>query len=141
MSLVPRALNKHCLSQNPSTNVAVLYRSFASCASISPHTSFPSETHEHTFWRTLSFVVFRRACGFDVLARVLCCSGYQFKVGSYIQVNCPAISAKEWHPFSMFPVPGPRPRGGFYVEAVRTYVRSGTILKRPHKEVGQLLTS
>ncbi|CBJ27976.1 putative respiratory burst oxidase homolog [Ectocarpus siliculosus] len=44
--------------------------------------------------------------------------GYQFKVGSYIQVNCPAISAKEWHPFSMFPVPGPRPRGGFYVEAV-----------------------
>eukprot|EP00752_Nemacystus_decipiens_P012610 g11167.t2 len=44
--------------------------------------------------------------------------GYQFKVGAYIQVNCPAISATEWHPFSIFPVPGSRPRAGFHAEAV-----------------------
>ncbi|CAN0426842.1 unnamed protein product [Pylaiella littoralis] len=44
--------------------------------------------------------------------------GYQFRVGAYIQVNCPAINATEWHPFSIFPVPGPRPRAGFHVEAV-----------------------
>ena len=48
------------------------------------------------------------------------CSGYRFKVGAYIQVNCPAISATEWHPFSLFHVPGSRPKAGFHVEAVRT---------------------
>lgn len=46
------------------------------------------------------------------------CSGYQFKVGAFIQVNCPAISSTEWHPFSIFPVPGSRPRAGFHAEAV-----------------------
>ena len=45
-------------------------------------------------------------------------SGYQFKVGAYVQVNCPAISAYDWHPFSLFPVPGSKPRAGFHVEAV-----------------------
>ncbi|CAB1097719.1 unnamed protein product [Ectocarpus sp. CCAP 1310/34] len=59
-----------------------------------------------------------RPVGRATLVRFDLPPGYQFNVGSYIQVNCPAISAKEWHPFSMFPVPGPRPRGGFYVEAV-----------------------
>eukprot|EP00904_Undaria_pinnatifida_P005538 jgi/Undpi1/2113/HiC_scaffold_12.g05499.m1 len=44
--------------------------------------------------------------------------GYRFKVGAYIQVNCPAISATEWHPFSLFHVPGSRPKAGFHVEAV-----------------------
>ncbi|CAM9558042.1 unnamed protein product, partial [Hapterophycus canaliculatus] len=44
--------------------------------------------------------------------------GYQYKAGAYVQVNCPAISASEWHPFSMFPVPGSRPRAGFHIEAV-----------------------
>ncbi|CAB1097723.1 unnamed protein product [Ectocarpus sp. CCAP 1310/34] len=44
--------------------------------------------------------------------------GYQYKPGAYVQVNCPAISVSEWHPFSLFPVPGPRPRAGFHVEAV-----------------------
>lgn len=52
-------------------------------------------------------------------AHCLACSGYQFKVGAYVQVNCPAISAYEWHPFSLFPVPGAKPRAGFHVEAVR----------------------
>ncbi|CAM9160730.1 unnamed protein product [Ascophyllum nodosum] len=45
-------------------------------------------------------------------------AGYQFKVGAYVQVNCPAISAYDWHPFSLFPVPGSKPRAGFHVEAV-----------------------
>ncbi|CAN0397949.1 unnamed protein product, partial [Laminaria digitata] len=53
-----------------------------------------------------------------LLLRLCSCSGYQFKVGAYIQVNCPAISATEWHPFSLFPVPGSRARAGFHVEAV-----------------------
>ncbi|CBJ27980.1 putative respiratory burst oxidase protein [Ectocarpus siliculosus] len=44
--------------------------------------------------------------------------GYQYKPGAYVQVNCPAISVSEWHPFSLFPVPGSRPRAGFHVEAV-----------------------
>ena len=45
--------------------------------------------------------------------------GYKYTPGAYIQVNCPAISASEWHPFSLFPVPGPRAMAGFYVDAVR----------------------
>lgn len=57
-----------------------------------------------------------------LLLRLCSCSGYQFKVGAYIQVNCPAISATEWHPFSLFPVPGSRARAGFHVEAVRTLI-------------------
>lgn len=45
-------------------------------------------------------------------------SGYQFKVGAYAQINCPAISSSEWHPFSLFPVPGPGSRAGVHIEAV-----------------------
>ena len=51
------------------------------------------------------------------------CRGYRYKAGSYVHVNCPAISASEWHPFSLFPVPGPQERAGFHVEAVSVGAR------------------
>ncbi|CAM9786026.1 unnamed protein product [Scytosiphon promiscuus] len=59
-----------------------------------------------------------KAVGRGTLVRFELPPGYQYKPGAYVQVNCPAISASEWHPFSLFPVPGPRARAGFHVEAV-----------------------
>eukprot|EP00904_Undaria_pinnatifida_P005572 jgi/Undpi1/2144/HiC_scaffold_12.g05530.m1 len=56
--------------------------------------------------------------GRGTLVRFELPTGYQYKPGAYVQVNCPAISASEWHPFSIFPVPGPTTRAGFHVEAV-----------------------
>ena len=47
--------------------------------------------------------------------------GYHYKAGSYLYVNCPAISRGEWHPFSLIPVPGTDSRAAFYAEAVRLY--------------------
>ncbi|CAM9360989.1 unnamed protein product, partial [Laminaria digitata] len=59
-----------------------------------------------------------KSVGRGTLVRFELPIGYQFKPGAYVQVNCPAISASEWHPFSIFPVPGPTARAGFHVEAV-----------------------
>ncbi|CAM9785957.1 unnamed protein product [Scytosiphon promiscuus] len=73
------------------------------------------------FTTRMSFYIERpvfRPVGRGTFVRFDLPPGYQFKVGAYIQVNCPAISAGEWHPFSIFPVPGSRPRAGFHVEAV-----------------------
>ncbi|CAM9880283.1 unnamed protein product [Scytosiphon promiscuus] len=49
--------------------------------------------------------------------------GYQFKAGSYIYVNCPAIDRAEWHPFSLIPVPGAPLRAAFYAEAVGDWTK------------------
>ncbi|CAM9369134.1 unnamed protein product [Hapterophycus canaliculatus] len=49
--------------------------------------------------------------------------GYQFKAGSYIYVNCPAIDRAEWHPFSLIPVPGAPFRAAFYAEAVGDWTK------------------
>lgn len=54
--------------------------------------------------------------------------GYHYKAGSYIYVNCPAISRGEWHPFSLIPVPGIDSRAAFYAEAVRLYLQDITSL-------------
>eukprot|EP00752_Nemacystus_decipiens_P012611 g11168.t1 len=60
-----------------------------------------------------------KSVGRGTLVRFELPDGYQYKPGAYVQVNCPAIDAGEWHPFSLFPVPGgARQRAGFHVEAV-----------------------
>lgn len=38
--------------------------------------------------------------------------------GSFIYVNCPAISHGEWHPFSIIQVPGTGLTAAFYAEVV-----------------------
>eukprot|EP00903_Cladosiphon_okamuranus_P021567 g19829.t1 len=60
-----------------------------------------------------------KSVGRGTLVRFDLPEGYKYTPGAYVQINCPAISASEWHPFSLFPVPaGPRKRAGFHVEAV-----------------------
>ncbi|CAM9830722.1 unnamed protein product [Sphacelaria rigidula] len=50
--------------------------------------------------------------------------GYDFKAGSYIYVNCRAISLGEWHPFSIIPVPGDSNTAAFYAEVVGDWTRA-----------------
>ncbi|CAM9880830.1 unnamed protein product [Ectocarpus fasciculatus] len=68
-------------------------------------------------------------------------AGYSYQPGAYVQVNCPAISASEWHPFSLFPVPGPNPRAGFHVEAVGDWTNELFRLSLEHPRMPLWITA
>ncbi|CAM9294444.1 unnamed protein product [Ectocarpus sp. 6 AP-2014] len=67
--------------------------------------------------------------------------GYKYQPGAYVQVNCPAISVSEWHPFSLFPVPGPNPRAGLHVEAVGDWTNELFRLSLEHPRMPLWITA
>ncbi|CAM9425384.1 unnamed protein product, partial [Choristocarpus tenellus] len=62
--------------------------------------------------------------------------GYNFKAGAYAYINCPMISRKEWHPFSLIAAPcstEEHPSAVFFAEAVGDWTKDLFLLglKKP----------